>query len=176
MPRRDVDRTWLEMLSPDQLRPAPKPEGEYEIRLESPCSVSLSKHLYSDVGKAYFWRDRNVWSDEQLAEYLARPDIRVYVLWHKKKYEGFFELRRHEDASVEIVYFGLVADAHGKGLGKWMLASAVEEAWRLGAKRVWLNTCTLDSRAALPNYLSRGFVPFRTDSYAVDIPAAEGRG
>ena len=33
----------------------------------------------------------------------------------------------------------------------------------LGARRVWLHTCTLDNPAALPNYLKRGFVPVKTE-------------
>ena len=34
---------------------------------------------------------------------------------------------------------------------------AVEEAWTLGAARVWLHTNSRDAPAALPNYLARGF-------------------
>jgi hypothetical protein len=45
------------------------------------------------------------------------------------------------------------------------LTLAAEQAWALGAKRVWLHTCTLDHAAALPNYLGRGFVPFKTEVY-----------
>jgi hypothetical protein len=49
-----------------------------------------------------------------------------------------------------------------------MLSAAAERAWSLGASRVWLHTCTLDSPAALPNDLARGFVKFREEEY--DIP------
>ena len=40
----------------------------------------------------------------------------------------------------------------------------------LGATRVWLHTCTLDGEAALPNYLARGFTPFRTERYVATLP------
>jgi hypothetical protein len=39
----------------------------------------------------------------------------------------------------------------------------------MGAKRVWLHTCTLDHAAALPNYLRRGFVPFKTEVYETTV-------
>ena len=67
-----------------------------------------------------------------------------------------------------IQLFGLLPEFSGKGLGKWLLVEAVERAWSLGASRVWLHTCTLDSPAALPNYLARGFKPFRTERYEVE--------
>ncbi len=35
-------------------------------------------------------------------------------------------------------------------------------------RRVWLHTCTLDHPNALPNYLARGFTPYRTETYEVD--------
>jgi hypothetical protein len=44
----------------------------------------------------------------------------------------------------------------------------VRDAWTLGPKRVWLHTCTLDHPNALPNYLARGFTPYRTETYEVD--------
>jgi len=42
----------------------------------------------------------------------------------------------------------------------------------MGATRVWLHTCTLDGPAALPNYLARGFVATRRETYAADVPLA----
>ena len=56
----------------------------------------------------------------------------------------------------------------GRGLGRHLLTEAVETAWCLGAKRVWLHTSTLDHPAALPNYLSRGFRPFMRERYFVE--------
>ena len=39
----------------------------------------------------------------------------------------------------------------------------------MGAKRVWLHTCTLDNPAALPNYLKRGFTPFKTEQFTLAV-------
>jgi hypothetical protein len=48
------------------------------------------------------------------------------------------------------------------------LSSAVRDAWALAPSRVWLHTCTLDHPNALPNYLARGFTPYRKETYEVD--------
>ena len=84
---------------------------------------------------------------------------------------GYFELVRRADArgavEVELLYFGLVAEAQGRGLGRRLLERAIAEAWALGAERMVLNTCTLDHPAALPNYLARGFRVVRDESYEV---------
>jgi len=37
-----------------------------------------------------------------------------------------------------------------------------------GAESVWLHTCTPDDPAAMPNYLKRGFRPFKTEVYSVE--------
>jgi GNAT superfamily N-acetyltransferase len=58
-------------------------------------------------------------------------------------------------------------------LGKHLLSAAIAQAWRDGAKRVWLHTCTLDDAAALPNYLKRGFNPFKVEKYFTTIAPDE---
>jgi hypothetical protein len=54
-------------------------------------------------------------------------------------------------------------------LEKFLLTEAVREAWRARPSRVWLHTCTLDHPAALPNYLQRGFVAVREETYTADV-------
>ena len=65
--------------------------------------------------------------------------------------------------SVEVAHFGLLSAFHGRGLGGWLLTVALRRAQELGDP-VWLHTCTLDGPAALPNYLARGMVPYRTET------------
>jgi len=82
---------------------------------------------------------------------------------------GYFELKRHDDRGVEVVYFGLVAGFIGRGLGGAMLTRAIDEAWTMGAMRVWLHTCTLDSPNALPAYKARGLRAFRTERFEAEF-------
>lgn len=162
-----VRRTYLELRSPDALRPAGAPDRTVHVTPLRPCPVERWRALYRDVGLRWRWHDRDDWSDQRLEHHLARPDVRILVLQADGDEEplGFAELERHPDGSVEIVYFGLVERAFGRGFGRWFLVRAVEEAWAMSATRVWLHTCTLDAPAALPNYLARGFVPYREERY-----------
>jgi GNAT superfamily N-acetyltransferase len=163
-----VRRTYLEMRSPDQLRPVPIPEPEPTVERLAQCTVSLFRYLYQEVGQAYRWTDRLGWSDETIRSYLATPGISIWLLSWQSEPAGYFELRKHDDDSMEIAYFGLLPEFIGRSWGKFLLARAVQSAWELGPSRVWLHTCTLDHPAALPNYLKRGFRPVREEWYEIN--------
>jgi len=137
------------------------------------CPVATYRRLYREVGEQWFWHDRLDWSDHRLAEHLAKPTVGVWELEVDGKSAGYFELERHDDGAIEILYFGLTPEFIGRGLGGFLLQRAVEEAWRMGGERVWLHTCTLDSPNALPGYQARGFTPFRTETLEVEIEGNE---
>jgi len=169
MTRVRVVRTYLELRTPDALRPAKHDDPALRLIVMPPGDITLFRQLYRDVGDAHHWHDRDALSDAELRAYFESPDVQVWVLYRGDAPAGFFELRRHPDSSVEISYFGLAAAFAGRGLGKHLLSRAAEAAWRSGAVRVWLHTCTLDSPAALPNYLARGFDPYKTETYEAII-------
>ena len=165
----EVTRTYLELTKrPDALE-APSWPASVELRREAACSVALARALYAAVGRSYRWYDRDKWTDERLAAYLAQPNVSVWVLREGGSLAGYFELLQHDDGSLEIAYFGLVAAAQGKGLGKRLLEAAMHAGFDSGASRVWLHTCTLDHPAALPNYKARGFVQFKTEKYETSL-------
>lgn len=164
----EVTRTYLEMRDPSELQAARSDDPLIRIELQSECSIELFRHLYVEVGKNYHWIDRLPWTDEQIAAHLAQTEITLWLMTHDDAPAGYFELRRCEDGSVEIAYFGLLSKFLGRGLGKHLLTCATEQAWADGANRVWLHTCTLDDKAAMPNYLRRGFRPLKTEKYSVD--------
>jgi GNAT superfamily N-acetyltransferase len=60
----------------------------------------------------------------------------------------------------------------GKGLGGPLLSTAISRAWEMGAKRVWVHTCTLDHPRALGNYQARGFAVYRTEEKVEELPDA----
>jgi GNAT superfamily N-acetyltransferase len=168
--RIDVTRTHLELRSPDALRRVPPPSVSGTLRRFHPIGAAEYRALYTLVGERWLWRDRLVWTDEELDAYLSAPNVHVWLLAVGGATAGYFELKQHGD-SVEVMYFGLVPAFMGQGLGGWMLTRAVEEAFALGARRVVLNTCTLDAPQALPNYLARGFSIVREERYLLDVPA-----
>lgn len=168
-----VTRTYLQMLSPDALRS--RPEGTHAddatVRFERvrQCPTSFYRYLYAEVGRRHHWVDRLTWSDAQVAERLQDPRVAIWVMYVDGAPAGYSELERHPDDSMEIAYFGLLPEFLRRGLGKLMLAAAVDRAWEHGISRVWLHTCTLDDPAALPNYIKRGFTPYKEEEYTVEL-------
>jgi GNAT superfamily N-acetyltransferase len=161
----EVTRTYLEMRDPAQLNGAVSDDPGVRIERIPECPPSLFRSLYVEVGRNYHWIDRLPWTDEDIIAHVSQPEISLWLMTEDDQMAGYFELRRCEDGSVEIAYFGLVPEFIGRGLGKHLLTRAVEQAWAEGANRVWLHTCTLDDAAALPNYLKRGFQAFKTEKY-----------
>ena len=162
----DDKRTHLEMRSPAELRPAKAPFPGTGTERVFACPPALYRHLYREVGRAHHWVDRLEWTDAQIAERLAGPEVAVHLLTVEGRPAGYFELERTADGAVELSYLGLLPEFHGRGLGKYLLTRAVEEAWALGAVRVWLHTTSQDAPAALPNYLARGFKVFKVEPIA----------
>ena len=167
MPARRAVRTYLEMTEPALLDGAPAPPGEVVVTRAVEPDPALWRFLYTEVGRQHHWVDRLGWSDEDIVAYLADPSLELWVLRVEGEPAGYFELRRQEDRSVEIAYFGLLPAFVGRGLGKFLLTRAVECAWDRGAARVWLHTSSLDHSSALPNYLARGFSIWKQEVYDV---------
>lgn len=168
MPPVQVVRTYLEMAARGSLAPAPRPDEDARVERVRECPPSFFRYLYATVGAAYHWVDRLVWTDDDIRAYLGTAGVSFWVLYTRGAPAGYFELKRHDDEAVEIVYFGLLPEFIGRGYGKYLLSEAVNEAWKLAPRRVWLHTCTLDGPAALPNYRARGFRPFKQETYTVD--------
>ena len=163
----EVVRTYLELRAPAQLRPFYSNDPSIRFVLRDAIEPAEYRRLYRAVGDRWHWHDRNAWSDETLAMHLMSPGVSVWECRVGEDTAGFFELAKHDDGTVEIAYFGLVECFMGRGIGKAMLTRAAEQAWSLGASRVWLHTCTLDSPRALPNYLARGFEETRKETLVV---------
>ncbi len=166
----EVVRTFLELRAPDRLRAAYLDDPDVHFIMRTGITPAAYRTLYGAVGARWYWHDRDVWSDAQLAEYLVNPAISVFECCVGSATAGYFELAVRDSDVVEIAYFGLVESFIGRGLGKAMLTRACEECFALGASRVILDTCTLDSPSALPNYKARGFEEIRTTTYIQQLP------
>lgn len=167
---RSVTTYYLEMNAPDQLRPARAVGAEFEVRQARIPAPELNRFLYTAVGGEWFWIDRLSWTYEQWLDYLSRPDVETWVGYLDGTPAGYFELERQTGDVVELAYFGLLPQFIGRGLGGLLLTKAIERAWALGARRVWLHTCTLDSPVALAGYKARGFRVYREDTEEKELP------
>jgi GNAT superfamily N-acetyltransferase len=61
---------------------------------------------------------------------------------------------------IELKNFGLIQTAQGKGLGSWLLRTALQHEWKLQPRRIWLHTDNWDDPAALRLYKKAGFCTY----------------
>jgi GNAT superfamily N-acetyltransferase len=170
--RRQVVTHHLEMTDPSQLVPSRKPPaGLAVIRAEIP-SPALGRFLYTAVGGDWYWLQRLAWSHAQWRRHLERDGVETWVAYLAGTPAGYFELEAQAAGDVEIAYFGLLPEFIGRGLGGPLLTATVERAWAMGARRVWVHTCSLDHPSALPGYQARGFRIFDVVHAEQDLPDA----
>lgn len=165
----EVTRTYLQMTTVNELKPAVVVDERVRVDCVIECPSSFFRYLYREVGRNYHWVDRLSWTDDQICAYLNQSNVSLWVLYSAGAPAGYFELRQHKNGSVEIAYFGLLEEFTGRGLGKYLLTVAIERAWNISTKHIWVHTCTLDHPAALPNYLKRGFKLFKQEIYTVTL-------
>lgn len=158
-----ITTTYLQMLSPDALRPKRTADPLARIVEVREKQWEYNKFLYTLVGARWQWLDKLRWSDQQWAEYAQSPDLHTFVLHYDGTPAGYFELLRSAVDEVELAYFGLAPQFIGRGLGGPLLTAAIEEAWKMSPHRVWVHTCTLDHPNALGNYQARGFSIYKVE-------------
>lgn len=169
-----VTTYYLEMISPADLRPASRRPAELEIAQAQVPSPPLNRYLYTAVGGDWHWADRLSWRCEEWMAWLDRPELETWVAYYRGTPAGYFELEMQEGGSVEIAYFGLLGQFFGLGIGGTLLTCAIERGWAMGARRVWVHTCTLDHPNALDNYRARGLRVFKTATAKVAVGEAPG--
>jgi len=161
---------YLEMLSPDDLRPSTKIVEDLEIKqVKIPCP-EYNRFLYSAVGRVWNWFEKLSWTEKQWQEHVNQPGLETWVGYVSGTPAGYFELDKQSNNNVEILYFGLLPEFIGRGLGGHLLTAAVRRAWATGAKRVWVHTCSLDHPAALANYKARGFSLYKQETEFKELP------
>lgn len=159
----EVTVYYLEMLAPEHRDLACPREGLTVRHVHAP-SVDYYRSLYYAVGGDYHWLSRRKMSDEALAAIIGDPLDELHVLHADGQPAGFAELDRRQSNEIELVQFGLTRDYIGQGLGKWFLQWAVDKAWSYQPRRFWVHTCTLDHKAALPNYQKAGFKLYKQET------------
>jgi GNAT superfamily N-acetyltransferase len=151
--------TYLEM------REAPSsavPSSPLSLRRLEGCSPEDYRALFRMVGSPWLWFSRLVMADAELEAIVRHPDVELFQVVHEDgRAVGMLELDFREAGACELAFVGLIPELSGKGHGRWLLAEAVQRAWREGVTRVHVHTCSLDHPAALAAYQRAGFVPSR---------------
>jgi GNAT superfamily N-acetyltransferase len=116
--------------------------------------------LYQAVGADYEWTDQQTRPPAEVEAFLAHPEVEFFTLMRSGWPHGFFILDGRTRGLVDLSYFGLVPEAIGRGLGTFLIQTAVHMAWdRPGVARMTVNTNSLDHPRALPLYQKAGFSP-----------------
>lgn len=151
--------TWLEMTRRPKGGWPPAPLGMEGalLRAETP-PVWYFLSLYDAVGRDYAWEDIHTREHDDVQEWLQHPDVALYSLMQRGWPHGFFLLDWREKGTCDLAYFGLVPEAVGRGMGTWLLRTAIQTGWdRAGVTRMTVNTCSLDHPRALAQYQKHGF-------------------
>lgn len=120
--------------------------------------------LYDAVGRDYAWEDMHAREHAQIQDWLTADAMSLYTLFDHGWPQGFFMLDDMGGGTVDLSYFGMVPEAVGRGLGGWLLQTAILTGWaRGGTRKLTVNTCTLDHPRALAVYQKNGFKPVRQE-------------
>src|SRR3546814_3216924 len=124
-------------------------------------TLAFYRYLYNTVGGAWRWWYRRQMSDAELAGILADVRVEVFVLHVGGTPAGYFELDRRDQpggtgGTIDLAYFGLMAHCVGRGLGRYLLHAAIEQAWSYAPERLTVHTNTMDHPRALPLYQQLG--------------------
>ena len=151
--------TRLEMLERPTRPTVPAPAGRGLASEVGGADGVLLPLAQRHCGTARTWIAVRGWSDEKLASVLADDAEEVYLLSVGGVPAGFCHLSRAKPGETAIMYFGLMPEFIGGGLGWYFINAMVDIAWLGDVQRVWLNTCDLDHPRALGNYQKAGFAP-----------------
>jgi GNAT superfamily N-acetyltransferase len=157
--------TWLEMTERPTFDWPHLPAGSTAALLKNTgAPVWWFLTLYDAVGRDYAWEDIHKREHDDIKSWLDGDEMGLWVLYDHGWPQGFFLLEEAGGGSVDLAYFGMVPEAVGKGLGSWLLKTAILTAWDLpGTTKMTVNTCTLDHPRALAAYQKTGFVPVRRE-------------
>jgi GNAT superfamily N-acetyltransferase len=154
------NQTHLRVTYLEQSAPALPPAvywGSERIALER-LARSDYLALYRQVGDPLRWDQRLMMPAAQLDALLAGESLHLYILRDVSgEAIGFCEFDRGAFPQIELTNFGLVPTAQGRGLGPWLLATALQGEWRSNPDRIWLHTDEWDHPAARSVYERAGF-------------------
>lgn len=159
--------TFLEMATHPAYPFPPMPTGGPTVLLaadEPPVRYFLN--MYDAVGAEYEWTDQHDKPVSEVRDFLMDPSVTMYTLMRVGWPAGFFILDGRVAGECDLAYFGLVPEAVGLGLGKYLLHTAILMGWELpGVTKMTVNTNSLDHPRALPLYQKAGFAPVRREEH-----------
>lgn len=137
-------------------------------------SLERYRDIFRRVGAEWLWFSRLRMADAELGAILASPEVEALVLKGPEGDCGLLELDFRDPEFPELAFFGLVLEAHGKGLGRGLMSEALRRARARGVAELHVHTCSLDHPKALDFYCRAGFRPIRRAIEVFDDPRLNG--
>lgn len=140
-------------------RPPPPPSDRVFSELIAVEKLTIDEYLtlYRHVGEPLRWDQRLKMPQADLVNLLSSTRSQIYVLRDAAGQAiGLCEFERNLP-DIELKNFGLIPSAQGKGLGSYLLRTALQAEWHWRPRRIWLHTDNWDHPAAIKLYESAGF-------------------
>ena len=113
-----VTRTYLEMLSPTELRPTTLPDPVPGIEQVEQCSIDFFRFLYQQVGQGHQWTDRLRWSDERVRAHLQNSGVSIWVMTWESGTRRVLRAAGARRSFGRDCVLRLTAPVHWPGLGQ----------------------------------------------------------
>lgn len=166
----EVTTTHLIMTSPEQFRPRYSEDDRVSLNKVNIPNPNLNHFFFTNVGMQFRWYSRLSWSYPDWCSYVNRKNVHTWVGYLEGSPFGYVELEER-GARTQIMFFGILKQFFGLGLGAHLLSCAIREAWALEkTESVHVHTCNLDHEAALRNYQARGFLIDQVVTELEEVP------
>jgi GNAT superfamily N-acetyltransferase len=155
--RHQVTITYLDQRERPRMAPPAKPAFRTAMMRATRPPLGFYRHVWNAVGEPHRWVSRRYMSDEALSRIVHDDRVAIYVLYKEGWPAGFAEVDWRKKPVADFKFFGLVPEAQGEGLGRWFLRQVLDLVWSAEPQRVIIETCSMDSPAALRLYQREGF-------------------
>jgi GNAT superfamily N-acetyltransferase len=146
----------------------------WTLTREARPDVQEYRRLYRAIGESWLWFSRLQMSADEVAQVIHDPKVEVCFARFAGRMAGLLELDFRVEGECELSFLGLVPDAIGAGVGRWMMSEGIARAWTQPIHRFWVHTCSLDVPSAVSFYQSVGFQAFRRQVEIADDPRLLG--
>jgi ribosomal protein S18 acetylase RimI-like enzyme len=160
-----VKRYFLEIILKNYKIASPFYLDNISLSLDTKKDFNLNKFFYKQIGIDHFWRDRLIWSDGEWKKYVSNKNFQTWVLKKNNELIGYYEAEFHVNKNeFELINMGVLKNFRKKKYGSLLLLHSIKKAIELKSSRIWVHTCSLDHKYALPNYKSKGFKVFKEEN------------
>jgi GNAT superfamily N-acetyltransferase len=164
--------TFLEMRARPRLKRLERPSGWSLERITD--DLPRFRELFRAIGEDWMWFSRLVMPDAALKAIIGDPLVETYALADHGRDIGLLELDFRSRGECELSFFGLIPEAIGRGVGRFLMNEAIRRAFRRPIRRLFVHTCSLDHPQALTFYVRSGFLPYKRSIEVADDPRLKG--